>query len=157
MNPVAATGEGFNGVEPYAPEVAARYTLYPLTVLVLAPQESPTAWDEPESDTLAEFVALLATLALPLSTPVVVGANWIVRVAVWPGVSMSPELMPLPLKPVPVMVEPEIVMLEFPVFVSVIGSEALWPACTEPKLKFAGLAVSKCVAAAPVPVSGMFT
>ena len=64
---------------------------------------------------------------------------------------MSPDPAPLALKPVPVAVMPEMVMLEFPVLVNVVDSDALWPAGTAPKLRLAGLALNDCVAAAPLP------
>jgi len=70
-------------------------------------------------------------------------------------VRTSPEPTPLALKPVPEAVTPEMVTLEFPVLVNVVVSEALWPAGTEPKVKAAGLALSCCVAAAPVPLNAI--
>lgn len=70
---------------------------------------------------------------------------------------MSPEPMPVPLKPVPVTVTLEMVMFAFPVFVTVAGSEALCPGGTVPKFNVAGLTLSKCVAAAPVPLRVIVT
>lgn len=75
MYATVATGVEFSGVEPYAPELKARYTLYPLTLLALALQASPTECDEPDNVAPAEFVALLLMLALPLSDPVPGGVN----------------------------------------------------------------------------------
>jgi hypothetical protein len=143
LNAVLGTGEEFSGEDPYAPTAVPRYTLYPLTVPELAVQESATACDDPDKEIVGELLALLAIDTLPLSTPVVVGANCTVRVAVWPGVRISPELMPEPLKPVPLTVTPEMVTLVFPVFVSVVGNDALWPACTVPKLRLVALALSE--------------
>src|SRR5437899_8426654 len=64
-------------------------------------------------------------------------------------------LTPLALKPAPVTVTPEIVTFEFPVLVSVTGNPLLPPTFTLPKLRLVGLAVSRNVAAIPVPLRAM--
>jgi hypothetical protein len=119
---------------------------------VLAFHESATECDEPDNDAVAAPVASLVMLAVPPLDPVPVGANCTVRVADWPGLRISPGPTPLPLKPAPVTVTPEIVTLEFPVFVNVVGSEALCPDGTVPKFNVAGLTLKKRLVAAPVPV-----
>ena len=70
----------------------------------------------------------------------------------WFGVSISPEVTPLSLYPVPEMVTPEIVTFEFPVLVSVVVNELLLPTLTFPKLKLGELSPRTRVAAAPVPL-----
>src|SRR2546428_2533243 len=71
------------------------------------------------------------------------------------GVRVVPALTPLALKPVPLAVTLETVTLEFPVFVSVALKEPLPPTFTFPKLRLAGFAPSRKVAATPVPLSGI--
>lgn len=67
-----------------------------------------------------ELVALLATETLPVALPAVDGINVAVRVAVCPDVRISPEETPETLKPAPETVTLEIVIVEFPAFVSVM-------------------------------------
>jgi len=57
--------------------------------------------------------------------------------------------------PVPVGVTPEIVMFEFPLFVSVTFNDLLLPILTFPNARFVGFAPSRKVAATPVPLTGM--
>jgi hypothetical protein len=90
-----------------------------------------------------ELVALLATLTLPNTLPGVVGAKTTVSVAVWLGVSVVPAFTPLALNPAPEDVTPEIVTLEFPVFVRVTLKLLLVPSFTFPKLKVDALAPSR--------------
>jgi hypothetical protein len=66
-----------------------------------------------------EFVALLFTVALPLTAPGEVGSNDTFKVAVWLGVSIKPACTPEALNPVPATLTFETVTFEFPVFVSV--------------------------------------
>src|SRR5258708_13571043 len=68
---------------------------------------------------------------------------------------MVPDVTPLVLNPAPVIVTPEIVTFEFPLFVSVAPTELLLPTFTFPKLRLVGLAASKNVAPTPLPVKGM--
>jgi hypothetical protein len=81
-----------------------------------------------------EFVALLATEILPVTFPAAAGAKVAVKVAVCPGVRITPEA-PVALKPAPETVTFEIVMLEFPAFVSVTDCVPLFGMVTLPKLK----------------------
>lgn len=119
---------------------------------VLPVHDSPTECEEPDKEIVAgEFVALLATLTLPVALPVAVGANRTVRVAVWLGVRVKPDVTPLALNPAPDTFTPEMVTFEFPLFVSVTVSELLLPTATPPKFKLVGFAPSRKVAVWPVP------
>jgi hypothetical protein len=84
---------------------------------------------------------LLATLTVPETAPAVVGLNMTVKVAVSFGATVTAP-MALAVKPVPLVVTPEIVTLEFPLFVSVTPSELLALTLTLPKLRLAGLGAS---------------
>ena len=66
-----------------------------------------------------ELVALLATDTLPAALPAADGENVAVKVAVCPGVRMSPAEAPETLNPAPEIVTLEIVTVEFPAFVRV--------------------------------------
>jgi hypothetical protein len=82
-----------------------------------------------------EFVALLATDTLPAALPDAAGAKVAVKVAVCPGLRISPEETPLALKPAPETVTFETVTLELPAFVSVTDCVLLLDTFTLPKLK----------------------
>ena len=82
-----------------------------------------------------EFVALLATDTLPAALPDAAGVKVAVKVAVCPGLRISPEETPLALKPAPETVTFEIVTLELPAFVSVTVCVLLLDTFTLPKLK----------------------
>ena len=86
---------------------------------------------------------MLVTLTDPEALPAVVGAKVTFKVAVWLGVSVVPDETPLALNPAPVSVTPEIVIFEFPLFVSVTFSELLLPTLVFAKVKVAGLALSE--------------
>lgn len=63
-----------------------------------------------------------------------------------------PSVTPVALSPAPLVVTPEIVTSEFPVFVSEAFKDALPPTFTLPKERLAGFAVSRgAVAEMPVP------
>lgn len=66
-----------------------------------------------------------------------------------------PDETPPAENPAPVVVTPEIVILEFPVFVSVTFCELLAPTLMLGNVTLDGLAVSVNVAATPVPDSGI--
>jgi hypothetical protein len=70
----------------------------------------------------------------------------------WFGVSVSPEVTPLSLYPVPDTVTPEIVTFEFPLLVSVVVNELLLPTLTLPKARLDVLSPRTRVAATPVPL-----
>jgi hypothetical protein len=98
---------------------------------------------------------LLATDTEPEAAPAAVGVNVTVRVTVWLGVSVVPEVTPLAEKPEPVVVTPEIVMFELPLFVSVTFCVAFEPTLVFANVTVEGLAVSESVAATPVPLNGI--
>lgn len=81
--------------------------------------ECDTGWrPKPESDIVAgEFVALVVTVPLPVALPVAAGAKITCRVAVCPGVRMSPAGTPPALKPGPETLTLEMVTLEWRVWV----------------------------------------
>jgi hypothetical protein len=99
------------------------------------------------------LLALLATDTLPVTLPAAVGANVTFSVAVCPGVSVVLALTPLALNLPPGVLTPNIVTFEFPLFVNVTPSGLLLPTLTFPKLRLAGFAPSRTVAATPVPLS----
>jgi hypothetical protein len=96
-----------------------------VTVDVLGDHVKETEWltaATPVPDSViesGELVALLATETLPVAIPAIDGVNVAVKVAVCPGFRISPEDTPEALKPAPETVTFEIVMVEFPAFVSV--------------------------------------
>jgi hypothetical protein len=90
-----------------------------------------------------ELVALLATVTVPVAFPGAVGSKLKLRFAVCPGVRIVPPDTPLPLKPAPEILTLEIVTLELPAFENVTGRVLLTPVFTLPKLKLAGLALSR--------------
>jgi hypothetical protein len=100
-----------------------------------------------------EFVASLAMLTLPFTSPAAAGANCAVMVTDWFGVSISPEVTPLSLYPVPDTVTLEIVTFEFPLLVSVVVNELLLPTLTLPNARLDVLSPRTRVAATPVPLS----
>ena len=92
---------------------------------------------------VGEFVALLATDALPVTLPEVDGEKLTLKVALCPGLRMVPADTPLSLKPAPETLTLEIVTLELPEFVSVTGRVLLVPVFTLPKFKLDGLALRR--------------
>jgi hypothetical protein len=106
---------------------------------------------------VGEPVALLATCTLALVTaPPAVGANVTVSVADCPGVRIVPFETPLALNSA-LAVTPETVMLEFPLFVSVVVSGLELFTFTVPKFRLAGLAAKIRVAATPIPLKLIVT
>jgi len=73
-------------------------------------------------------------------------------VADWLGFKIVPGVTPLVLNPVPVAVTLEIVTFEFPVFVSVVLNEPVFPTFTFPKPRLVGLMPRVNVAARPMPL-----
>ena len=110
----------------------------------------------PESEIESgEFVALLATVTLPVTLPDAEGLNVAVSVAVWPALSIRPEETPLAVKPAPETVTPETVTVELPAFVSVTLSELLLETFTLPKLKDEELALRRSVEVLTVSVAAL--
>ena len=66
-----------------------------------------------------EFEASEVTVTVPLALPVEPGANWTVKVVLWPAPRVKEELMPLRVNPAPLMVTFETETLVPPVFVIV--------------------------------------
>ena len=89
-----------------------------------------------------EFAALLVMVTLPVTPPVAAGAKTTFKVAVCPGVRISPLDRPLTLKPAPKKTTLEMVILEVPELVNVTFWLLLVPTLTLPKLKVEALAVS---------------
>jgi hypothetical protein len=92
---------------------------------VLGDQDKDTeagVTDTPVPDSViesGEFVALLATVTLPVALPAAEGVNVAVKVAVCPAARISPEETPPAVKPAPETVTLETVMLALPALVSV--------------------------------------
>jgi hypothetical protein len=70
-------------------------------------------------------VQLLEIVNCPVYEPAVNGANWIVRVAVWPGFRVAGNVIPETEKPVPVIDAALIVTGKVPVAVSVMDCAAV--------------------------------
>lgn len=104
-----------------------------------------------EIDSIA-FDALLAIAMFPEALPAVVGANCAVNVAPCPAGITSGAVRPMMLKPAPVVVTPEMVVLAFPEFVSVTVCEPVLPTATLPKAAMAGLALKVELCVTPLPV-----
>jgi hypothetical protein len=89
-----------------------------------------------------EFMALLVIVRRPAKLPVVKGEKVALTAAVRPGLTVSPEALPLAVNPAPETETPEIVTLELPVFVNVTLRCALLASPVLPKFKLLTLAVS---------------
>lgn len=81
-----------------------------------------------------ELLALLATETVPVAAPAADGVKVVVRVADWPGFTITP-LIPVALKPAPDTVTLEMVTAEFPAFVRVTVFVPLAETLTLPKFK----------------------
>jgi hypothetical protein len=102
-----------------------------------------------------EFVALLATDTLPAALPAVDGVNVAVKVAVCPGVRISPEDTPEALKPAPETVTLETVIVALPALVSVTFCVPLLATVTLPKLTADELEFSKRVEVVTVSTAAL--
>src|SRR5258708_39774227 len=102
-----------------------------------------------------ELVAVLTTLMLPATAPVVVGAKLAVSGKLWPAASVTPAEKPVTLNPAPAAATCEMLTLPVPAFVSVKACDAEFPTNMLPKLKLLALLESKydcvCVGVAGVP------
>ena len=105
--------------------------------------------------TAGEFVALLATVTLPVKFPAASGEKVTSNVATCPGARIIPVETPLVVILVPVMPTLEIVTSEFPAFDSATLKVLLVPADTFPKLKLPAPALRSVVGATPVPLTVM--
>ena len=89
-----------------------------------------------------EFAALEVMAKLPVTAPPAVGENFVLKLTLWPAVSVVGKVKPLTLNPEPVVLAAEIVTLVPPELVRVSVREVLLPVATLPKLRLAGAAVS---------------
>jgi len=72
----------------------------------------------PESEIVAgELVALLTTVRLPVTVPMVLGAKLTVSIRLFPAVSVTVPVRPLSANPEPVRVAWEMVTAPVPLFV----------------------------------------
>ena len=85
---------------------------------------------------------LLVIVSLPVTAPPVVGAYLTVRVTAWLGFSVTGNVAPDTVKPVPLTAAELTATAVVPLDVNVTGSVALEPSITSPKLKLLGLSVS---------------
>ena len=89
------------------------------------------------------------TVTLPLALAVDVGAKVTVKLALCPAVSVTGGLIPLSLKPAPLIPTCETVTVALPILLTVCDSGKLVPVCTVPKFRLVGLAPN-----VPVPGGG---
>ena len=89
-----------------------------------------------------EFGPSFATEMLPVAEPVVVGANFAVKLTLWPAVNVVGVVKPEMLKPVPEAVAEFTVTFAEPEFVKVIVCVPLLPTATWLKFTLPGLDVS---------------
>ena len=82
---------------------------------------------------------MLTRARFPTTLPVVVGANFTLRLALPPALRISGNVSPLILNPAPVTVGRETVRLTVPPFLSVSGKMLLLPTKTFPKFKLVGV------------------
>jgi hypothetical protein len=101
-----------------------------------------------------ESFALLVTFKLPVTLPTTFGANVTSTIVVCPGASTVPLFPPLAVIPAPLVVIPESVTLEVPVFLNVTAKVCELPTFSFAKLKLAGVAVIVRVSVSPVPLTG---
>ena len=91
----------------------------------------------------AEFAALEVIAKLPVTPPPTVGENFVLKLTLWPAVSVVGKVKPPPtLNPEPVVLAAEIVTLVPPELVRVSVSEPLLPVVTLPKPRLVGVDVS---------------
>jgi hypothetical protein len=92
----------------------------------------------------------------PFALPVEEGANFTLKLTLWPEFKVVGRVNPLMLNPAPAAVAAEIFRLEPPEFVSVSEIVWLFPTTSVPKLTLEGLAVSAPSATA-LPLSGIIS
>jgi hypothetical protein len=98
---------------------------------------------EPLSEIVSgEFGPSFATDTLPVAEPVVVGANFALKLTLWPAVSVVGVVKPEMLKPVPEAVAEFTVTFAEPEFVKVIVCVPVLPTATWLKFTLPGLDVS---------------
>jgi len=89
-----------------------------------------------------EFAALEVMAKLPVTAPPAVGENFVLKLTLWPAVSVVGKVKPLTLKPEPVVLAAEIVTLVPPELVRVSVREPLLVVVTPPKPRLDGADVS---------------
>jgi hypothetical protein len=100
----------------------------PKLKLVGETDNSPWVAPVPESAMLSgEFDASEAIASVPVAEPVAAGAKATVKVTLWLGFSVVGRVKPLSEKPVPVVLDCEMVTADPPVFVKVSDKCALLP------------------------------
>jgi len=85
-----------------------------------------------------EFPALDVMAKLPVTLPLAVGENFVLKLTLWPAVSVVGKVKPPTLNPEPVVLAAEIVTLVPPELVRVSVSEPLPPVVTLPKPRLEG-------------------
>ena len=119
--------------------------------------ECETGWTPvPERVIVAgELVALLATVALPVTPIAAAGVNVTLSVALCPGARICPVETPLAVNPAPAMLTLETVTFEFPALVNVTPKLLLLPMLTLAKARLVVLALSRDVLAVTVSVAAL--
>lgn len=100
------------------------------------------------------FVAVEVMVRFPLTAPPADGANETLRVALCPPFNVRGVVIPLTLKPVPVIATLLTETLVLPVFVIFSESIPVLPTFTLPKLRLVGLAAN-APGVTPVPDTGI--
>ena len=89
-----------------------------------------------------EFAALEVMAKLPVTLPPAVGEKFVLKLTLWPAVSIVGKVKPLTLNPEPVVLAAEIVTLVPPELVRVSVREPLLPVVRLPKPRVVGFDVS---------------
>lgn len=119
------------------------FTLPKLRLEVLRPSNFVAATPVPLSVMAkGEFGALLVRLTEPVTAPAVLGANTALNVAEPPAAMFNGVVIPVVLKPLPVVVTAVIVTVAVPPLVKLIVWELLVPVTTLPNAALDGVAVS---------------
>jgi hypothetical protein len=93
-------------------------------------------------------------VTLPLELPADCGLKLAVKLVLCPAPSVNGVVIPLKLKPVPLIPTCEMMTLDPPVLVTVADKTRLLPTCKLPKARLVGLDPN-APAATPVPARGM--
>jgi hypothetical protein len=118
---------------------------------VIAPAVAPI----PDNGTVAlGLEASEVMVTLPFADPETVGANFTLKVVLWPAFKVRGAEIPLRVKPAPFTAAFEIVTLDPPEFVNVPNKDGVPPTVTVPNARLVGLDVIAPTVAA-VPDNGM--
>ena len=119
--------------------------------------ECETGWTPVPERVIAagELVALLATVALPVTPTAAAGVKVTLSVALCPGARICPAEIPPAVNPAPAMLTLETVTFEFPALVNVTPKLLLLPRLTPAKLRLAVLVLSKRVLVVTVSVAAL--